>query len=468
MGFGGLYVSISGLQANKTSLNTVSHNISNVNNPNYVRQSTIQATNYYIKSPDNKYQLGTGVNIQEIRQIRDEFLDIKYRNEVASYGYHKAKSAILEDVEGIFNEITDSGLQKVMDDFWDNWNELYKEADSLTIRGLVHESSVAFTDTLNHISMQLDNMTQNLNREIVVKVGQVNDILKNIAELNKGIKLVEGSNSRIKANDYRDERNALIDKLSELVPLSYHENKYGEAIISIQGKELISGEYINEIQIKNNPSGIAEIYWKNSNEKIDLNGLGELGGLIDVRDKSIDEYKGRLDQFVNTIATEINNIHRTGYDLGGNTGIDFFVPGDGSINAANIRVNPDLYDFNKIAVSSKDDARGDGEIAKSIYLLRKTEIFTVSGNGMNTDEYYRDIVLSLGIERETSRSVVANQGFLIQKIDEKRKEISAVSLDEEMADMIKYQHSYVANSRVINAIDEMIENIVNRMGVVGR
>ncbi|NLK44645.1 MAG: flagellar hook-associated protein FlgK [Tissierellia bacterium] len=479
MGFGGLYISITGLQASKQSLNTVSHNISNSNNKNYVRQSALHATNPYTTIGVGRLEVGTGVNVAEIRQIRDEFLDLKLRREIASFGYHYAKSQILEDIEAVFNEITNSGLQKVMDDFWNNWNELYKEPESLTIRGLVHESSVAFVDTVNHISTQLNNIKMNLNNEILNKVHETNSILKRIGELNKEIKLVEGENSKIKANDFRDERNALLDRLAELMPVTSYENSFGEVIVHLKGKELVSGNFISTIDINLNNEGLANIYFYNTNEKIELNGLGELGGFIDARDESITYYTNRLDILVHTIASEINKLHSTGYDLLGTTGTDFFT-GITSVenSAANIRVNPDLANFNMIAISSQPGVIGNGEIAKKIHELRKELLFGVynpedpfAGPGdleMNIDDYYRDIVLSLGLEREASRTIANNQDFLIKSIDEKRKSISAVSLDEEMADMIKFQHSYVANSRVINAIDEMVENIVNRVGLVGR
>lgn len=478
MGFGGLYISITGLQASKQSLNTVSHNISNANNKNYVRQSAIHATNSYTTTSVGRLEIGTGVNIAEIRQIRDEFLDLKLRREISSFGYHYAKSQILEDIEAVFNEITSSGLQKVMDDFWNNWNELYKEPESLTIRGLVHESSVAFVDTVNHISTQLTNIKMNLNNEILIKVNETNDILKRIGELNHKIKLVEGENSRVKANDYRDERNALLDRLAELIPVTAYENSFGEVVVHLRGKELVSGNFISTIDIEHDNNGLAHLYFYNTNEKIDLNGLGELGGFIDARDKSVTEYMNRLDILVYTIANEINALHRTGYDLLGETDNNFFVGLDGIGNAAaNIRVNPDLANFNKIAISRSGNI-GDGDIAKDIYELRNKVLFGIYNPEdpfsdpdkleMNIDDYYRDIILSLGLEREASRTIANNQDFLIKSIDEKRKSISGVSLDEEMADMIKFQHSYVANSRVINAIDEMIETIVTRVGIVGR
>lgn len=466
MGFGGLYISISGLQASRMSLDTISHNISNANNPNYVRQSAMHTNNPYTKSPDGRLEMGTGVNVHEIRQIRDEFLDMKVRREVATFGYHYAKSQILEDVEGVFNEITkgESGLQNVMNDFWKNWNELSKEADSLPVRGLVHESSVAFTDTVNHISRQLNDIRQNLNKEILVKVDEVNSILNGIGELNKSIKLVEGEGSRIKANDLRDERNALLDRLSELIPIKSYENAFGETVVSLQGKDLVNGNYISTIDIKTDGSGLGHIYWKNSNDKIELNGQGELAGFIDVRDTSMVEYMNRLDELVGKFANEINALHKTGFDLEGNPGEDFFVGSNGVINASNIKVNPNLANFNKIAVS-KTGVKGDGEIAKEICKIRDDK--SLYGD-KNIEGYYRDIILQLGIERQASESIVNNQALLIKDLDDRRKSISAVSLDEEMADMIKFQHSYSANSRVINAIDEMIDTIVNKVGIVGR
>ncbi len=433
MGFGGLYTAVTGLTASRQSLDTVSHNISNANNPGYVRQSAIHASNRYTSASGDKLQVGTGVNLSEIRQIKDEFLDKKLRKEMATFGYHYAKANILEDVEGVFNEITDSGLQSVMNGFWNNWNELYKEPESLTIRGLVHESAVAFTDTVSHLSTQLNDIKQNLNKEIEIKVRDINNTLEQIAGLNKKIKLVEGENSKIKANDFRDQK----------------------------------------IHMEKHNKGLGHIYFQNSNEKIDLKGQGDLGGYIDARDKSMSQYMNRLDILVSNVAKEINDIHATGYDLNGdNIGTKFFTgDADGNITAANIKVNSLLANFNMIAASSSG-AKGDGDIAKAINEARKTSLFGkyklddpfgTTDKTMTTDEYYRDITLTLSIERADSKGIADNQYFLINSIDERRREISGVSLDEEMTEMIKFQHAYSANSRVINAIDEMIDHIVNRM-----
>lgn len=481
MSFGGLYISISGIYANKKALDTLSHNIANVNNPDYVRQQTIHVDSRYSKT-GLQFQTGTGVDVQQVRQIRDEFLDYKLRREMATFGYYYTKSEVLEEIEYIFREMKVPGelnsgaLQDVMDDFWNSWEELYKDPESLTIRGLLHENAVAFTTTVNHISSQLDHLQFNLNKEMLNRTSEVNTLLREIANLNKNIKIQEAYGPHVRANDLRDSRNSKLDKLAELIPINYYENSQGEVVVTLQGRDLINGDYFNPIEVRLNEKGHGEIHWSDSGEKIDLQGKGELGGYIDARDKEVVEYRNRLNLLVGTIAESMNEIHKVGKGLDGSSGEEFFIF-EADDPAATIKVNPELADFNKIA-ASKSGVRGDGDIAKEIANLRREKLYGkydpenpddfIEPGTLNIDDFYRDLILNLGTEREKAREMAFNQIMLLQQIDERRNEISSVSLDEEMVNMLKYQHSYIANSRVINVIDEMIDNVVNRMGIVGR
>ncbi len=485
MSFGGLYISVSGIYANKKALDTVSHNIANVNNPNYVRQSAIHAERSYAKS-GIAFEVGTGVDVQQVRQIRDEFLDIKIRRELSTFGYYYTKSEVLEEVEYIFREmqvpdtLDSATFQDVMDDLWKTWDELYKEPESLTIRGALHENAVAFTSTVNHMYTQLNDLQQNLNKEMLNKTEEVNKLLKNIADLNKQIKIQEAMGPHIKANDLRDMRNEDLDRLSELIPVNYYENNKSEIIVSLNGRSLVNEDYFNPLEIKMNEKGHGEIYFSDTGEKggkIELGGLGELGGYIDARDNDVVEYIDRLDILVGTLAEKINTIHKKGRGLDGEKNeLDFF-EFDSSNPSATIKVNPALADFNKIAASKSGD-KGDGEIIKEILELRKEPLYVkydweskdnkTGEKSLNIDEYYRDLITNLGLKREEAREIAFSQSMLVKQITERKQEISNVSLDEEMANMLKYQHSYIANSRVINAIDEMIDQIVNRLGLVGR
>lgn len=460
MSFGGLSISISGIYANKKALDTVSHNISNVNNPKYTRQNTIHATNRYSSIKGNRIKMGTGVHVEVIRQNRDEFLDFKFRYELEKYGYWDATNDILSEVETIFNKSTNDGLQDVVDEFWDGWDEVFKEPDSLTMRGVLHESAVAFTETVNHIDNQLNNIQLNLNEEIMEEVEDINNILKKIGILNDNIKIKEAEGSHIKANDYRDERNELLDRLSAIMPIKHYEKDTGETVISLQGREILNGDYIQEIGIKKNGKGYADIYWSDKDEEIEFGEKGSLSGYINARDILVEDYRNDLKTLVKTMAEKINTEHIKGKDLEGEKGKDFFI-----FEGSMIKVNPELSNFNKIAVSKSGDV-GDGEIAKEILKIRK-EIFNELDDS-SFEDYYRDLISDIGIERAKARNITNNQGKLLKQIDDRREAISGISLDEEMADMLRYQHSYIANSRTVNAIDEMLDIVLNRMGIVGR
>lgn len=502
MSFGSLYIGVTGLLNQRTSLNTVSHNMANTENPNYVRQSALHANQYYRDNGRPNLQVGTGSKISQIRQIRDGFLDIRFRAETAKFGFHQAKDEVLEEVENIFviQKGRDKvGLPEVMNTFWHNISELSKHPEALTNRSLVYQQGVAVSDTLNRMAKQLDDLRRNLNKEIYNNIERCNSILDRISTINQNIRTYEGASPKIEGtdangvkfsmNDLRDERNALVDELSKIIPITVHQNYDGELVVHVHGKMMVGGGYVNHIIPKADEKGLFFPAFEDDQQHINLGqgaGLksdkeayGVLGGLLRVRDESIPKYHKQLDDFARALATEINKLHRNGYGLKDDITAPlvrrpFFlqqsgVDDDDKITAANIRMNSELANLNNIA-ASESGAVGDGKIFEKIMALRKKDDFIVDKNGKKytVDTYFRNTVFEVGVERQSSRTVAEAQIKTMMAIDERRQEISGVSLDEEMADMLKYQHAYSANSRVINVVDEMMDQIVNRLGLVGR
>ncbi|WP_130805943.1 flagellar hook-associated protein FlgK [Senegalia massiliensis] len=470
--FQGLSSAISGLYTNKKALDTVSHNIANSNNPYYVRQDVIQASNGYTNVVGVNGQIGSGVKIADIRQIRDRFLDQRFRNEADNKGYFDARYSIFSQVEEIMNEPSDVGLSEVMDGLWNSFDELSKDPDNLTVRGMVRERAIAFVETVSHMSNQLSLLQVNLNKEISNKVEEINMISKDIAKLN-GL-ITQSESTGVKANDLRDKRNALIDRLSLNININAVNKQNGSVDIYIGGRSLVSEENAREIEAKTVDNSFFEITWKNSNNsKVEisggyLKGILESRGEFDSKDETyssiIPSVKNRLDKFVNTVATKINEIHKKGVTLLGEPGQDFFVSkrNGSEIDASTIKLNDNLDTLNNIVASSSGD-RGDGSIAKEIMDLRDLAIF----ENQTADNYYRSIISDMGVEANRSMIMLETHNTIIQNIQNSRYAVSGVSMDEEMANMLKFQHSYTANSRVVNAIDEMIENVVNKMGRVG-
>ncbi|WP_010681197.1 flagellar hook-associated protein FlgK [Acetivibrio cellulolyticus] len=253
VGFASFEIARSGMTVNERALSVTGHNIANVNTAGYVRQQAIISSGPM--QNENTYQLGLGADIEQIRQIRHQFLDSIYRRESTTLGYWKTRDKTFQDIQSILGDPMDSGLQEVMNQFWDSWQELSKEPDSLTVRALVAQRGEALVEQVNHVGSQLDKLQEDLNSEFSVRIDEVNSITGQIAKLNLEILKVEISEDT--ANDYRDQRNSLVDRLSELANVDVTEMQDGQLDITLGGYFLVSkGVQTNLVAEENENSGL--------------------------------------------------------------------------------------------------------------------------------------------------------------------------------------------------------------------
>jgi flagellar hook-associated protein 1 len=258
--FASYQVARSGLVVNERGLNVTGHNISNVNTAGYVRQqamiknASVQTT--YTKG--GMIQLGLGADIQDIRQIRHTFLDNVYRQENTTLGYWESRQKTVQDVEAVMAEpFEDSGLQSVLNQFWDSWQELAKEPDSLTVRALVRQRSESLVSKLNQMGTQLDQLQDDLNSEVQVRINEVNDITRQVADLNSTILKSEVNGDS--ANDYRDQRNLLLDNLTKLVDVDVNEMQDGQVDVTLGGYYLVQKAESTDLYAEEKNAG--EIYY---------------------------------------------------------------------------------------------------------------------------------------------------------------------------------------------------------------
>lgn len=478
--FGGLSIGLSGAWAQQRALDVTGHNISNVNTPGYTRQGIINASSQPsyvgVSGNGNPMNVGTGVDVSEIRQYRDYFLDQKLRRENEQLGYWNTKKASIEELETIFNDNTEEGLQKVMDDFWNSWSQLSKAGGGLTARALVKENAIAFTETVKNLDMMLTNFRNNRNNEIKENVDKINSITKSIARLNYDIKKVEGSG--VTANDYRDQREQLVNELTLMADVQVIE---GDTFnIALGGMLIVSDTYDNPIAAVRDiaSNGYYKIKWSKTMEDIDLKG-GSLKALIETRDDLVDGFRNRLNEFVKGVAEEVNKLHFSGYGNIDNTQRYMFVNGSDNtsvgIDIGNIAFNQDLMEVNNIAAAKSAPPGNfeDNQNALEISEWRTNDVFTEttydSANGKyNFDEFYRSIITDIGLEGNKAANAAEAQNLLIEQVENKRQALMAVSLDEEMTNLISYEHSYNAAARIVNALDEMLDVMINKLGISGR
>ena len=478
--FGGLNIGVSGAWAQQRALDVTGHNISNVNTPGYSRQGITHAsstpTRYGVLGNGNRMTVGTGVDVQDIRQYRDYFLDQKLNRENQELGYWEARKGAIDELETIFNDSSEDGLQSVMNKFWNSWSELSKPSGGITTRSLVKESAVSFVETVQNLDDMLLDYRRNRNIEIKDNVDKLNKITSSIANLNYEIKRSEGSG--VVANDARDQRDALVNELSKMIKIQVIEGSSYN--IAVEGLLIVSDDKSTPLVAVQDAldNGNYSIKWGKSLENINLSG-GSIKALIESRDQLIDGYRNRLNEFVRGVADEVNIQHNLGRGNINNVARDMFInikdnSGVG-INITNIGFNPQLEDVNNIAaaLSPYPGNYEDNRNALIMSELRLKSVFTNTnynalGGKLNYNEFYRSIITDIGLDGSAAANAADTQGLLINQIENKRQSVMGVSLDEEMSNLIKFEHSYNAAVRTINAMDEMIEAVVNRVGLVGR
>lgn len=470
--FFGLNIAQKGLQTQQRALDITGHNIANANTEGYTRQEVIMASTTPVKVLQG--HVGTGVEITEFRRVRDQFLDVQLRTENKSLGEWDVKSDILGKLEVIFNEPTDSSLRKVMDEFWQSWQDLSKDPQSTAVRDTVMQWGVSLVEAFNHFDNQFTDLQKDINTGINGKVDEINSISRQVSDLNLQIIKAEADGS--KANDLRDKRDLLIEQLSKVVDVSVNEDEYGSINVSVGGHNLVTRNFTTEIKFIDNevdPTK-AKLVWvepltgKEQGE-VRVYG-GELEGYIDMRDEVVTSLQTKIDNLVSSIAQEVNAIHNAGIALDDNPGLDFFTKKDDTkpFSAGNIQMNKQICDDSNLIAAGKTSPVVQGDGSNALEMAQLKDKLSMNTQTATFDDYYRSTVAQLGVDAMEAERMLNNQELLTAQIKNKRESISGVSLDEEMTNMIKYQHAYSASARVVNVMDEMLDLIVNRLGMAGR
>lgn len=441
--------------------------------------------------------LGTGVNVVSLQRIREEFLDVQLRSENKHFGYWEAKSDGLSKIETIMNEPSDTGLQKVMDQFWQSWQDLSVHPETASTRAVVLQRGIALQDTFASLSNSLSEMQRDIDNVVRIKAMDINSIAKQITDLNSQIGDVVPHGYQ--PNDLYDQRDLLIDKLSKMIDVKVTAANNGMVDITIDNQAFINGRTYAEMQVNANPiTGFNDITL-NGAEFIprsgSLAGVYETRGVANVVNGQV-QYTGvipdimkRLDALAINLTQQLNDVHRKGMSLNDVKGgmnapsdIPFFVDADDPTkspsSASKIRINPlILGNTNNIAAATPGQTtttsfEGDGSNALEMSKI-KFKILSIQnvdgsqGESTTLDDYYRYSIAKLGIESQESQRMKKNSEILTGQVDNQRQSVSGVSIDEEMSEMVKYQHAYSASARVMTSMDEILDKVINGMGRVG-
>lgn len=472
----GFNSAVSGLTTSKKSLYVTNHNLTNMNTEGYSRQIGRQRATSPLDLPGIGF-LGTGTEIYNIERVRNSYVDFKYWNESAPKGEWEVKKTTLTGIEKLFGEPSNSSFRKHIDEFFDSLNELSKNPSDYSYREPVKESGIAFTKHINEVSMKLEDLRNETDFSIETKVKQVNNIADQISSLNKQIYSLEIDGKS--ANDLRDQRELLIDNLSSIVDIKVHESKEGKCRVSVSGTSLVEHDYTNEMIYKptneDDLSSPKELKWRNG-DKINLKS-GEIKGLVDLVEgngedgdyRGVPYYEKKLNEYAKGFADKINDQHSQGYRLDGTLGTDFFYY-DEKNPASTIYLHEDiLKDIGNIAVAGESGGVEDARNMLEIIQLRENKDFFTEGMSKGTpDDFIKSMLSNVAVDCKQAQRMDKTQKVIMKNIVRRRQSESGISLDEEIGNLVRFQHAYVSAAKMITTFDAILDVTINRLGLVGR
>jgi flagellar hook-associated protein 1 FlgK len=451
----GLQTALSGLEAAQAAINTTGQNIANANTPGYSRQQvgltergalTIPSVSAY---NGHGIQLGTGADITNITRLRNQFLDGQYRAQNTATSGNSTLSTLFGQVQSALNEPSGSGLSSSLQQFWQSWSALANNPGSQGAQQAVLSAGGTVAQGLNVLSNQLSQLESQVSGQYAgltsTSSGPIASDANAIALLNNQI--AQATSAGLTPNNLLDQRDQLIDDLSQYGPVNVTAQSNGMVNVSFgnaataaaagtpDGTPLVNGNSVNLGQnlTDTNLSGSG----------------GTLGALLSMYDPTtgtgtIPTYMSTLDGIANDLVTTVNGAISSA-DAKGPSAPPFFSPT--GTTAATIQLNPALAASGSNPPYTAAEANAVGVLA-----------------GGTTDQDYDGFVTEVGADTQAAQNAQQTRQALLTAIGNQRESISGVSLDEEMTNLIQFQQAYQASARVMNTLNTTMSALLSMVG----
>jgi flagellar hook-associated protein 1 FlgK len=451
--FVGIETALRGLMAHQQALEITGHNITNANTKGYTRETADFSTTSALQIAPGEL-MGTGVTIASFQRVRDAFLDVQLRAQTMLQGSAQSTQDTLGQVEGVINEPSDTGLNSLLGSYWSAAQNLSNSPEDTATRQALVEAATGLANGFNSIAGQLTTIQSQTSQDVGLTLQDVNAKGQTLQQLNTAIYNATANGDT--PNDLLDQRDQVLDDLSQLGGVSVVQNADGTIDAKLDNVTLVAGKTAYTLS----ESGGTLSNTMTTPETATVSPTqGKLGSLIALRDTTIPSYQSQLDTIASTLITQTNSINAAGYALDGSTGNAFF----SGTNASTIAVT---VTASKIAASATA-AGVPGDNTQALKLADLQNAAQAGLSGATIDGAYAQLVTTIGSDSQAAQNATANAGVLVDSLSNRRDSVSAVSLDEEMTNLVKYQQGYQAASRALNAIDDALNKLISGTGRVG-
>ena len=450
MTFGGLHISRTGIAASQRALDVIGHNIANVGTPGHSRLRTDQVSTErtgpsLVLGPGAN---GTGVRIEGVSRVRDAVLDSSLRAELANSGGAQVLADSMARIEAAVGPL-DGNLNDALTVFWNSWEELSLDPTSDTARTLVLDASDRVARSIQAAAAGLDDARTAGASTATSLLAEQRTALHAVAELNGQIAAQRAVGES--PNALLDQRDLHLDSLARTLGATVHHLEDGTVNVSVGGYEVVRGTRVSELSISGTPAALQ------TGEGPTIVPSGEIGAhLVGVRSVA-DQVGAELDALAVALRDTVNTQHAAGFTEAGVAGADLF----SATSAADFSVAAGVT-IDSLAASASG-AAGDGNHAIEMAALRSTDI-----GGGTLDEQTRSLIGRVGSATADANARAEMNETILGDLESARSSVSGVNLDEELTMLLQYQRAYEASARVLTSVDEMLDVLINRTGLVGR
>jgi flagellar hook-associated protein 1 FlgK len=465
--FGSLIASVKALTAQSRALEIAGKNLANVNNTSYARQRVIFGDRGTVVTPQGAESLG--IEALRVEQLRDSLLDSQVMREISlkssleaeQSGYQRAQAGLGQNISsttstGATSTTGDNGLAAAIDDFFNAFGSLAASPTDVGERqGLLQKAGI-LSDRFQLADQRLAQVQTDLGAQISTDVDDVNRLLATVADLNGQIGRIE-VNAPGSAVDLRDQRQARLEELAAKLSVDVTDTGDGQVQISARDG---AGAPVLLVDHTATLGSVAftgtQITAGASATPLAL-GTGSINGSLKARDNAVQDLRDSLDQLARQLVTSVNQVYNpstaTGdfFDAAGTTAATFSLAA--GLTAASLK-------------ASDGGPAGDNTVALAVSRLATRSFATAAGDAIDGTfgGCFSNVVSKLGQSLASANSSSTDQASIERLVRGQRDAMSGVSLDEEMADLTKYQRAYQASARVFTIVDQLLDLVVNSLG----
>ena len=449
-----LYTALSALQAAQAGIDTASHNVTNVSTEGYTRQRVDVRTRRPHTFPYG--QVGNGVEIVDITRARDAHLDARVRAGSAALSGLEIRSEVLGRLETVMNE-PQAGISTALSNLWSSFEEWSLDPPAGAPRLNVMTALENLTSEIRIVNEGWTATAAHAADELSARVDEVNGLLRQVAELNQAV--LESTTQTGTPNDLLDRRDVVLDRLSELAGVTVTPEKHGTVRVSLNGMQLVGADQVSLLSVDTATAVITH------DSGVEINASGVLGGYQTVITTDLPAFKAQLDSFVEELAANLNTRHAAGFhETGAGGDLLTYTLGNAAETVAVAVTDPSQ--LASASTAGPPFPAFDATNADNLAALQFDEV-AASGTA-SLDELHRTLVVDVGGATAAASAAAASQAAVQGSADLARLGQHGVSIDEEMVELLHYQRAYEAAARVMTAVDEALEHLINRTGIVGR